>query len=311
MLMVIPHFQIVKVRQCHDTYLLHDSKLMEHQEIKRNIFGNTGLPVTRVGLGGEGVLRTTDRNVEARAVIRSAISSGITYFDCARVYSDSELYYGSVWKESPDARHNVFQASKSASRDKKGAIKDLEETLSRLHVDHLDLWQIHDVRTQSDLARISGPGGALEAFLEAKSQGRTRYIGVTGHHDPDILTRAVMDWPVDAVMMPINPVEGVIGGFLTQTLPAAKSKKLGIIGMKILGAGHYIAPQLGVTPDLLIRYALDQGISVAIVGCSTPAEVQTLAETGRLAEPLTRDEHEKLMALFAPQAKRLAFYRGV
>jgi aryl-alcohol dehydrogenase-like predicted oxidoreductase len=284
---------------------------MEKQVIKTNILGKTGLSVTRVGLGGEGVLRTTRRTDEARAVIKAAVFSGISYCDCARVYSDSELYYGSVWKEAPDSRHKIFQASKSASRDKKGALRDLEETLARLNVDYLDLWQIHDVRTQSDLAQISGSGGALEAFLEAKAKGKVRHIGVTGHHDPDILTLAVMDWPVDTVMMPVNPVEGVIGGFLSQTLPAAKSKGLGIIGMKILGAGHYIAPQLGVTPDLLFRYALDQGISVAIVGCSTPEEVKALASVGESAKPLTRNEHDKLMEIFTPQAKRLAFYRGV
>jgi aryl-alcohol dehydrogenase-like predicted oxidoreductase len=278
--------------------------------IQTNPLGKTGVQVTRVGLGGEGVLRTTDRTDEARAVIKSALSSGIAYFDCARVYSDSELYYGSVWGKNPDARHKIFQASKSASRDKKGALSDLEETLARLNVDYLDLWQIHDVRTRWDVARISGPGGVLEAFLEAKATGRVRFIGVTGHHDPDILTQAVMDWPVDTVMMPVNPVEGVIGGFLTRTLPAAKSKGIGIIGMKILGAGHYIAPQLGVTPGLLIRYALDQGISVAIVGCSTPEEVEALASIGESAKPLNRDEHDKLMEIFTPQAKRLAFYRG-
>jgi aryl-alcohol dehydrogenase-like predicted oxidoreductase len=290
---------------------IDEFKIVEKQMIKTNILGKTGVTVTRVGLGGEGVLRTTRRTDEARAVIKAANFSGITYYDCARVYSDSELYYGSVWKEAPEARRKIFQASKSASRDKKSALRDLEETLARLNVDHLDLWQIHDVRTQSDLAQISGPGGALEAFMEAKAKGKVRHIGVTGHHDPDILTRAILDWPVDTVMMPVNPVEGVIGGFLTRALPAAKSKGLGIIGMKILGAGHYIAPQLGVTPDLLIRYALDQGISVAIVGCSTPAEVEVLAQVGESGQPLRREEQDQLMKVFTPQAKHLAFYRGV
>mgnify|MGYP003883295875 CR=1 FL=1 len=86
---------------------------------------------------------------------------------------------------------------------------------------------------------LLSPGRASTGAIrgEAKAKGKVRHVGVTGHHDPDILTRAVMDWPVDTVMMPVNPVEGVIGGFLTQTLPAAKSKGLGIIGMKILGAG--------------------------------------------------------------------------
>ena len=278
--------------------------------IKTNSFGKTGVTVTCVGLGGEGVLRTTGRTEEARSVIRTAISLGFTYFDCARVYSDSELYYGSIWKESPETRSGIFQASKSASRDKKNAKRDLDETLSRLNVDYLDLWQIHDVRTEMDMMQIEDPGGALEAFEEAKKEGKVRFIGVTGHHDPEILTRAVSQWPVDSVMMPVNPVEAILGGFLTKTLAAARAKGIAIIGMKILGAGHYIAPHLGVTPELLIRFALDQGISVAIVGCASAAEVETLAAIGRTKDSLTKKERDQLISIFTPQAKQLAFYRG-
>jgi len=274
-------------------------------------YGRTGLSVTRVGLGGEGVLRSTGQMTAGRAVIHTAIDQGITYYDCARVYADSELYYGSVWGEAPQARSNVFQASKSASRDRDGALRDLDETLERLQVDHLDLWQIHDVRTEADMQQIAGPGGALEAFGQARDQGKVRFIGVTGHHDPAILTKAVTEWPVDAVMLPVNPVEAVIGGFLTETLGAAKEKGLAVIGMKILGAGHYVVPRLGVTADLLLRFALDQDISVAIVGCGTPAEVEALARIGTEAAPLSREESESLIEAFTPYAQRLAFYRGV
>ncbi|RJP46489.1 MAG: aldo/keto reductase [Desulfobacteraceae bacterium] len=272
-------------------------------------FGTTGRMVTRVGLGGEGVLRTTGKTDAARKVIRSAIAEGITYFDSARVYSDSEVYYGGIWTQDSRARSRVFQASKSASRDKAGARQDLEDTLGRLGVDHLDLWQIHDVRTAEDLSVISGPGGALEAFMEAKEAGKTRFIGVTGHHDPDILARAVRQWPVDSVMMPVNPVEEVLGGFLTKTLPAALDKGIAVIAMKIFGAGHYIAPHLGVTPELLLRYALSKPITVAIAGCSGVDEVETLAAAGRLDQPPGKTELRKLMAPFKEDARRLAFYR--
>ena len=284
---------------------------MGEKDIQKNLFGKTGREVTCVGLGGEGVLRTTGRTGEARRVIQSALSQGIAYYDCARVYSDSELYYGTIWSEAPEKRAGVFQASKSASRDKTGALQDLEETLGRLKTDYLDLWQIHDVRTEGDLAQIAGPGGALEAFQAARDEGKVRFIGVTGHHDPGILTRAVNEWPVDSVMMPVNPVEGILGGFLTQTLPAAKMKGIGIIGMKILGGGHYVAPRAGAVPDLLIRYALDQGISVAIVGCSTATEVETLVAAGTVSGPLPEAERDELLDIFRPNARRLAFYRGV
>ncbi len=284
---------------------------MAEGKIKTHGFGRTGIAVTRVGLGGEGVLRTFGRSDEARGVIQAAIGQGISYFDCARVYSDSERYYGSVWKEKPDVRAGIFQASKSARRDRRGALTELEETLSRLNTDHLDLWQIHDVRTEAEIDQIAGPGGALEAFIEARQQGRVRHIGVTGHHDPGVLTRAVTQWPVDSVMMPVNPAEGVLGGFLTRTLPAAREKGIAVIGMKILGAGQFIVPRLAVSAELLIRYALDREITVAIVGCSTPAEVETLAAIGRSGKPLSPDEHDRLVKMFTPHARKLAYYRGV
>lgn len=274
------------------------------------LFGSTGRSVTRVGLGGEGVLRTNGRGAEAMEVIRAAIDAGIGYFDCARVYADSELYYGSVWSADPAARQRVFQASKSAVRAKAGALAELDQTLKRLHTDYLDLWQIHDIRTPEDIEMIGGPGGALEAFLEAKASGRVRFIGVTGHRQPEILTRAVEDWPVDSVMMPVNPVEGVLGGFLVSTLPAARKKGIAVIGMKVLGASHYLKPQLGLTADRLIRYALAQDITLAIVGCSCPLEVRTLAEAGRVPEPLSVEGQNQLHEIVRPYARKLAYYRG-
>lgn len=274
-------------------------------------FGNTGRQVTVVGLGGEGILRTHGQDQKARAVISTAIAEGITYFDSARVYAGSEGYYGTVWNSRPEARAKVLQTSKSASRDKQGALRDLATSLTTLGTSHLDLWQIHDVRTEADLKAIAGPGGALEAFLEAQAAGKTRHIGVTGHHDPRVLTKAVKEWPVDAVLMPVNPVEGVLGGFLDSTLPQAKEKGLAVIGMKVLGASYYLVPEFEVTPQLLIRYALSQGITLAIVGCRTPEEVKTLARVGRESQPLSDEEQRDLVQRFKPLARDLAYYRGV
>lgn len=256
-------------------------------------------------------MRTFGQTQRAREVISEAVEQGVSYFDSARVYAGSEGYYGAVWPRNPEVRDRIFQASKSASRDKEGALADLEMTLTTMGIQRLDLWQIHDVRTDEDLRAIEGPGGALEAFVEARDTGKTRFIGVTGHHDPGILTRALKDWPVDSVMMPVNPVEGVLGGFLDQTLPAALAKGIAVIGMKVLGASHYLHPRLGVHPEILIRYALSQAITVAIVGCSTPEEVQTLAGAGRSFQPLSRDEQLNLTERFRPFAEGLAYYRGV
>jgi predicted aldo/keto reductase-like oxidoreductase len=251
------------------------------------------------------------QTLQAREVVYGAIAEGIAYFDSAHAYAGSEGYYGTVWAESPQVRAQVFQASKSASRSMAGAFADLENTLGNMNIDYLDLWQIHDVRTEEELETIAGPGGALEAFLEAKSSGKVRSIGVTGHHDPEVLTKAVKAWPVDSVMIPVNPVEAVVGGFLTSTLPAAREKGIAVIGMKILGASYYLHPTLGVSPDMLIRFALSHNITVAIVGCSNPEEVHTLAKAGRDFIPMSEAEISELVQRFTPYASKLAFYRGV
>lgn len=279
--------------------------------IPQNIFADGRIKVTAVGLGGEGILRTSGRTPHARKVIQEAISRGITYFDSAQAYQDSEIYLGTIWKENPAARQMVFQASKSAQRNKAGALAELENTLKRLHTDYLDLWQIHDIRSRRDIDAVSGPGGALEAFVEAKKAGKVRYIGVTGHHDPKILARAVAEWPVDSVMLPVNPVEELLGGFLTTTMAEARRKKIAVIGMKILGASHYILPKYDISADLLIRYALSHDITVGIVGCATPDEVRVLTSAGSSRKKLSSSEKESLLKVFKPYARKLAFYRGV
>lgn len=273
-------------------------------------FGSTGRHVTCAGLGGEGVLRTRGQESSAREVIQSAMQQGITYFDTAVAYAGSQGYYGHFWREHKSLRESIFQASKSARRDKEGALADLHLSLSTLGIEHLDLWQIHDVRSEADLDRIEAPGGALEAFLEAKDKGKTRYIGVTGHHDPAVLSRAVQQWPVDAVLLPVNPVEEILGGFMDITLPAAREKGLAVIAMKVLGASHYLAADAGITADRLIKYALSHDVSVVIVGCSSAQEVGTLAQSGRDFVSLSPEEHRSLIQAFEPVARRLAFYRG-
>jgi hypothetical protein len=120
----------------------------------------------------------------------------------------------------------------------------------------------------------------------------------------------VENWPVDSVLLPVNPVEGVLGGFLDGTLPAANKRGLAVIGMKVLGAGNFLAPRTCITAELLIRYALSRPVTLVIVGCSLPLEVLTLASLGRDALPLPEEECRRLEERFAPLARELAYYRG-
>jgi len=278
--------------------------------ISTRLFGRTGPSVTRVGLGGEGVLRTYGREKEAAEVIEKAASSGINYFDSARAYAGSQRYYGQFYRSHKEIRSGIFQTSKSAARGYDEARSDLKETLEVMGLKSLDLWQIHDLRTRDEKEEIQSQEGSLQAFIEARDAGLTKYIGVTGHHDPEVLLAAIESWPLDAVLLPVNPAEAIIGGFMDRVMAAALDRGMAVIGMKVLGARNYIAPKLGISPELLIRFALSRDITTAIVGCSRPEEVQLLAQMGEDDQPLDRAEEERLLELFRPHAKRLAYYRG-
>nr|HRD16043.1 aldo/keto reductase [Methanothrix soehngenii] len=169
--------------------------------ISTRLFGRTGPSVTRVGLGGEGVLRTYGRGRDALQVIEEAATRGISYFDSAKAYAGSQGYYGSFYRSHQENRSTIFQTSKSAAREYHEARADLFETLEVMGLKSLDLWQIHDLRTRREKEEIESSNGALKAFIEARDTGLTKYIGVTGHHDPEVLLAAIESWPLDAVLL--------------------------------------------------------------------------------------------------------------
>ena len=177
--------------------------------------------------------------------------------------------------------------------------------------DYLGLWQIHDVRDTGDIREIEGPGGALRAFYEARETGTVRGIGVTGHHNPAVLLHAVTHWDIDSVLLPVSPVEAAIGGFSDQVIPAARERDIGIIGMKTLGAGNYIHPESGLSPQTLIRFALSQDVDLVIVGCSTAGEARLLARIDQEHTAMSEEEQAQLIETVRPYAHRLAYYRGV
>ena len=178
--------------------------------------GSTGREVTVLGLGGEGVLRTFGRDREAYALVNRALDLGITYCESARAYSEARSYYGKALQE----RRNGHLPDEQVARPgpARGRCDHLHETLTNMKTDHLDLWQVHDVREEAELAEIFGPGGAIEAFVEAKQQGKTRFIGVTGHHDPAIHRKVHR-----ALRVRHGADAGQSGGAAAQELPRAAS----------------------------------------------------------------------------------------
>lgn len=178
-----------------------------------------------------------------------------------------------------------------------------------MKTDYLDLWQIHDVRTEEEMEEIFGPFGALEAFVEAKDKGVVRFIGVTGHHDPLITKQCLQQFDFDTVLVPVNPAELAYKSYLNEVIPAANNKGMGIVGMKTYFRG--LAPQLPgfETIEPFFRFALSQPITTAVIGCNN---VGQLEENVRLAEffsPMTENEAQELITKVSPYARELMYYK--
>jgi aryl-alcohol dehydrogenase-like predicted oxidoreductase len=274
--------------------------------IPKRRLGKTGVDVTILGLGGEGVLRTYGRGREADALINRALDLGITYCESARAYSGSESYYGKALRER---RKDVFLTSKSHARDKRGALAHLHETLMNMRTDHLDLWQVHDVRTEDDVEVIFGAGGAIEAFVEARAKGLTRFIGVTGHHDPSILRTCIERFDFDTVLLPVNPAEPEYKDFLEEVVPLARSKEMGIVGMKVYlrGFASRLPGYTGMEPFL--RFALSQPVTNVVIGCDDAAQLEENVGFARRFAPMTEVEKDELIRSISPYARELMFYK--
>src|SRR5262249_11353089 len=156
--------------------------------------------------------------------------------------------------------------SKTHERTRDRSLRLLDDSLRRLRTDHLDLWQLHDLRTQDDLNRIFAAGGALEALLQAREQSRVRFFGITGHHDPAIVLEAMRLFDFDTVLVALNAADVHRDSFIHSVLPEAARRGMGVIGMKVLAAGRMATPGL-LSAEQAMRYVLSlPGVSNVIIG---------------------------------------------
>ncbi len=274
--------------------------------IPKRRLGKTHVDVTIIGLGGEGVLRTHGYEREAYELINLAIDLGINYFDSAKAYAGCESYHGMALGER---RRDIFLAGKSHARDKKGALAHLSDTLKTIKTDHLDLWQMHDMRTEADIEEVTARGGALEAFREAKEKGLVRFIGVTGHESPSILRRCIELADFDTVLMPVNPSEPHYLSFITDLLPYALKKDMGIIAMKVYFRGMVTQIPGIDSVEPFYRFALSHPVTTAIIGCDTIAQLEENVRFAQSFVPLKKKEIGGLIGFVAPYARELLYYK--
>jgi aryl-alcohol dehydrogenase-like predicted oxidoreductase len=269
-------------------------------EIQKRTLGKTGLELTLLGLGGEGILRTFGYDDEACALINRALDLGLNYFESARAYSGSESYYGKALRER---RKEIFLTSKSHARDRKGALEHLHETLENMKTDHLDLWQVHDIRTDDDVREIFGP-----AFAEAKQKGLTRFIGVTGHHDPKILKKCISLFDFDTVLLPVNPAEPHYNSFLDEVVPFAGQKGMGIIGMKVFFRGFAAKIPWFQSMEPFLHFALSQPVTTVVIGCDSIPQLEENVTFVKF-NPMPREKMKDLIEKVKPFSRQLMYYK--
>jgi aryl-alcohol dehydrogenase-like predicted oxidoreductase len=276
--------------------------------------GLTGVSVFPFGLGGQGLLEIPGHDDEAVAIINRAIDLGMNYLDTAWWYGNgsSETYYG----EALGARRNsIYLATKSDQRTYDGAMRQLDESLKRLKTDHLNCWQMHNVRTSQDVEKIFAPDGALKAFQKARDEKITRFIGITGHRNPFVLKDAIGRFNFDTILMALNAADVHLNGadnetsFIKNLLPAAVEKKLGIIGMKVPALGNIFKPDGIATMDQAMGYVLSLPVSALIVGVKTIPQLEENVRIARDFKPFTPAEMAKLEDLTKPYFEDATFFK--
>jgi len=201
--------------------------------IEKRSLGKTGVFLSVIGFGGIVVKDATPEN--ASAVVRLAIDKGINYFDVAPSYGDAEIKLGPALEPY---RKDVFLACKTTKRSKAEARAELEQSLRHLRTDHFDIYQFHAITTLEEVDAIFSPGGAMEAFQEARKEGKIRLIGFSAHSVEAAM--AMMDrYDFDTILFPVNFATWNAGNFGPQVLARAQEKKMGILALKAMAKGPW------------------------------------------------------------------------
>ncbi len=275
---------------------------MNTQEIPRRRFGRHAETVSALGLGGFHIGKI-GREAEATKLIHEAIDAGVTFLDNAWEYHDgkSETRMGRAIK---DRRDRVFLMTKVCThgRDAKTAMRQLEQSLKRLKTDYLDLWQIHECAYYNDPERHFAKGGVVEALELAKQQGKVRYVGFTGHKDPEIhLEMLSYKFPFDSCQLPLNGFDATFRSFEHLVLPELQKQGIAALGMKSFGAGPAVK-QKAVTPADALRYAMSLPVTTTISGMDSLRVLRQNLKVARGFTPMSQQEMQAYRSRLASKA---------
>jgi aryl-alcohol dehydrogenase-like predicted oxidoreductase len=275
------------------------------------ILGRTGERVSAIGLGGWHLgLPHVDEQLSLR-IVRRAIDEGITFLDNSWDYNGgaSEIRVGKALRDG--YRDRVFLMTKIDGRSKREAARQLDESLRRLRTDHLDLVQHHEVIRFDDPHRVFDEEGSNAALIEARQAGKLRYIGFTGHKDPQIHLHMLEvasehDFAFDTAQMPLNVMDAHYRSFGKLVVPELVKRGIGVLGMKSMGNGIILKSNTASAVECL-RYALSLPTSVVITGCDSMPVLEQALEVGATFRPMTEVELNALLAKTRPAAERGEF----
>ncbi len=266
--------------------------------------GSTGAQVSAIGIGGHhlGDVTTLD---EAIQLVHEAIDAGITFFDNAWEYYNgkTETILGRALRDG--RRDKVFLMTKVCTHGRSGklAMQMLEDSLRRYQTDHLDLWQIHGIVYDNDPELAYAKGGVLEAFDQAKKEGKVRFVGFTGHKDPTFhLKMLELGYPFDTVQMPLNPFDSNFHSFERQVLPEVNRRGMAALGMKSMGGTAWGIKAGVVQAEEMLRYAMSLPVATTICGTDSLHVLHQNLRVVHSFQPMTQSEMEALRARCAPTA---------
>ena len=277
-----------------------------NSEMLYRVLGSTGERVSAIGLGGWHIaLKHVDEQLGIR-IVRTAIDRGITFMDNSWDYNGgvSEIRMGKALRDG--YRDKVFLMTKIDGRSKKEAARQLDESLQRLQVDHIDLVQHHEILRYEDPHRVFDEEGANAAFLEAREAGKLRYIGLTGHKDPYIHLHmlevaAHHGFKFDTAQMPLNVMDAHYRSFAKLVVPELVKQGIGVLGMKSLANGILLRSNT-VTPIECLHYALNLPTSVVITGIDSIDILEQAFEAVRTFQPMNEQQVQSLLAKTAEAA---------
>ena len=279
--------------------------------VPTRVLGRSGEKISMVGLGGYHLGVPNEQ--ESIRIVRTALDNGINFLDNCWDYNggESEIRMGKALRDG--YRQKAFLMTKIDGRTRQAASQQLDESLRRLQTDHIDLLQFHEVIRDEDPDRILAKGGGMEAVLDAKKQGKIRYIGFTGHKSPDIHlkmlnTAFAHNFTFDAVQMPLNVMDAHFDSFEKKVLPLLLEHKIGVLGMKPMG-DKIILKSKTATPTECLHYAMNLPTSVVITGCDSMEILHQALEAARTFKPMASSELSALLAKTDTAARKGEFER--